>query len=108
MPTKTLERTPRVSKIKIERNIPLPKYTKMPAKNDLVEDLKRMKPLESRVINVEYNEQTLNAQRTRIHDIQKKESLGDRKFTVNIDPVTQEKSENDKHVKVLMRVWRVA
>lgn len=100
MPTKQLERKQKA--IKIERGVPLPKYTKMPAKNDLTEDLKKMKApvageFESRLIDIDFSDKSLNAMRTRIHEIQKRESLSDRKFTVNVDPIGGKK----------LRVWRL-
>jgi hypothetical protein len=86
--------------IKIEKGIPLPKYTKLPAqaKDSLSEDLQKMKPLESRMIDIDYDKKKLNAVRTRIHHIVKKYNLKDRVYTVNVDPVTQKK----------LRVWRVS
>jgi hypothetical protein len=102
MATETLTRKP----IKIERNIPLPKYTKLAQPDNLVEDLKKMKVLDSRLIDVEYTKESLNATRTRIHTIVEREEI-DAKFTTNIDPVTQQQHEKDKSVKVLLRVWRV-
>lgn len=93
----------RYMKIKIEDHIPLPKYTKMPIRNDLEEDLKVMEPLQSRLIDMEFSEKNLNAMRTRINAIQKKAGLTDRRFTVNADPVTEE----DENKTTLMRVWRV-
>ena len=82
-----MEKTLKAPKIKIEKNIPLPKYTKMAQEDSLVDDLKKMNPLESRMINIEYNEKNLNAQRTRIYELKNKHNLEDRQFTVNKDPM---------------------
>lgn len=100
--TETLTRKP----IKIEKNIPLPKYTKLSTGDSLPEDLKRMKPLDSRLIDIEFTKESLNATRTRIHTIVSKNEING-KFTVNFDPVTQQQAQKDKSVKVLLRVWRV-
>lgn len=98
-----------VEKIQIEDNIPLPKYTKMPTRNDLADDIEKMEPLQSRVIDQEFSEKNLNALRSRINAILKKLELEDaRKYTVNADPITQAQHEKDKKVVVKMRVWRVS
>lgn len=92
-----IKQAPRATKKSlIEDNVPLPKYTKMP-KSDLVDDLKKMKPMQSRVIDIDFSDEKLNAMRTRINSIQKRTGLEDRKFTVNVDPVSGKK----------LRVWRV-
>lgn len=96
------------SKIEIEDNIPLPKYTKMPIRNELADDIKKMQPRQSRLIDQEFNEKNLNAMRTRIHTIQQKNGLETRKYTVNKDPITEEANRKNKNVVVKMRVWRIA
>ena len=40
-----MEKTLKAPKIKIEKNIPLPKYTKMAQEDNLVDDLKKMQPM---------------------------------------------------------------
>jgi hypothetical protein len=96
-----------LQKIEIEDNIPLPKYTKMPLRNDLATDIEKMEPMQSRLIDQEFTDKNLNALRTRIHAIQKRLKLEDRKYTVNFDPITEAQHQSDKKVVVKMRVWRV-
>lgn len=103
-----MAQTETLKQIKIEREIPLPKYTKMPIRNDLAEDIKKMKPLDSRLIDVEFNKKNLNAVRTRVHGILEREGLKEnRKYTVNFDPVTKQQNEKNPSVKVLLRIWRI-
>jgi hypothetical protein len=82
--------------IKIERGIPLPKYTKMPSKDTFLENLKMLKPEESFLVDKDFSDAALNALRTRVHTAKTENKLEGR-FTSNLDPVTGKK----------MRVWRV-
>lgn len=94
---------PKGREIKIEEGIPLPKYTKLPKKDDLVEDLKAMLPMQSRLIDLPFSEQELNRVRTRIHAILKKQKLRNRRFAVNKDPI----SAAQPGAIPKLRVWRV-
>jgi hypothetical protein len=96
MATSTVKKI-KAKPIRIESNIPLPKYTKMAVRNDLADDLQKMKVGQSRLIDVDFSKEALNTMRTRIHTIQQKHEITDRRFTVNVDPVEEKK----------MRVWRV-
>lgn len=87
----------------VERNIPLPRFTKMPRQNPLAEAVKDMKVGESRVIEIPYSISNVNNIRTKINTIQKNSdklmpglNLEERRFTTNKDPYS------DK-----IRVWRI-
>lgn len=97
--TKQRETLARNFRISIQDNVPLPKYTKMARKNDLIDDMQRMKVMQSRLLETNYSKEALNAARTKIFNIVKNpdNKLQGKRFTVNIDEETG----------YLLRIWRV-
>lgn len=88
-----------VQNLKIEKDVPLPPYTKMSKsdKDELAKTLSKLNVGESIPLQIDFSERKLNAVRTKIDTIKKDYGMAKRRFSTNRNPVDGE----------TIRVWRV-